>query len=72
MADPEVSLSVCIGREFKSPERKDKVDPRPNDSGRDWGVVSQPGYEAKASNSGFEGALAAAASSLLSCCCRNE
>lgn len=57
MADPEVSLSVCIGCGFKGPEREDKVDPRPNDSGRDWGVVTQAGYEAKASTSGFEGAL---------------
>lgn len=40
MADPEVSLSVCIGCGFKGPERKDRVDPRPNDSERDCGVVA--------------------------------
>lgn len=37
MADPEVSLSVCIGCGFKGPERKDKVDPRPND----WGGTGE-------------------------------
>lgn len=45
-----------IGCGFKGPERKDKVDPRPQGSGRGWGVVPSPGYVPKASTAGWRGA----------------